>query len=154
MADRDGERVGCVIGLRWLRQPEQRPDHSLHLVLGCASRAAHGHLHGLGRVVEARHLALRGGEHRNAASLADADRRAHVLSEVDVLERHCGRLVPRHELSECGMDTCQPQFGRILAGCLDDPAIDRAHLRSREPHDSESRVRHPRVNSHDHEHGY
>ncbi len=94
VADRDGERVGRVVGLRRLREPEQGPHHALDLLLGRRPGAADRHLHGLRRVVEARDAALGGGEERDAPRLSHADRRAHVLAEVDVLEGECGRLMP------------------------------------------------------------
>ena len=66
-----------------LRQAEQGADHALDLVLGGRRRSADRHLDRLRRVVEAGHAALGGGEQRHASRLADGDRRAHVLAEVD-----------------------------------------------------------------------
>ena len=99
VADRHRERVGGVVGRRRLGQPEQRRHHPLDLALVGRARAADGLLHGLRRVVEAGHAALGGGEHRDAARLADAQRRAHVLAEEEVLERHRLRLVPVDQLA-------------------------------------------------------
>ena len=154
VADRDRERVGGVVGLGRLGEPEQRADHLLDLVLGGGAAAADRHLHRLRRVVEAGDPALAGGEHRDAARLADGDRRAHVLAEVEVLERDRGRLVPGDQLARARRG-CAPGAARRArpAG----PRSRRRRWRSsarRHAHDAEPRVRHARVYAHDDDHGY
>ena len=135
-------------------EPEQGADHLLDLALGGRAAAADGHLHRLRRVVEAGDPALGGGEHRDAARLADGDRRAHVLAEVEVLERDRGRLVPGDQLLELGVDAGEPGLERQVRRRLDHAAVDGGHLAAGHPDDAEARVRHARVYAHDEDHGY
>ena len=83
-----------------------------------------------------------------------ASRRAHVLAEVDVLERERRRLVPGDQLLELGVDRRQPALERGVRRRLDHAAVDGGHLPSGKPDDAETRVRHARVYAHDEDHVY
>ena len=87
VADRDRERVGGVLGVRRHLERQQRLDHARDLVLVGAARAADGVLDLLRRVGDDVEAALAGGEHDDAARLADGERARGVLAEVDVLHR-------------------------------------------------------------------
>ena len=97
---------------------------------------------------------LGGCQHDDTAGLADGNRRAHVLPEVDVLERHRGGAMPREELREILMDLPEPTLERLVRGSLDDTAVDGGHLASRDAHDPEARARHARIDPHDDYHAY
>ena len=135
------------------RQAEQGADHALDLLLGRRAASADRHLHRLRRVVEARDAALGGGQQRDAAGLADGDRRAHVLAEVDVLERHARPAGARRSARRARRG-CAPGGARAgsPARRLDDAAVDRAHLAARHADDAEPGVRHARVDAHDDDH--
>ena len=152
VADRHRERVGGVVGVRRAREAEQRPDHVLDLRLAGGAIAADRHLHRLRRVVEAGHVVLRRGEHRDAARLADRGRRAHVLAEVEVLERKRRRLMPADQLLELRVDPREPRLQRPARRGLDHAAVNGTHLPARNPDDAEAGVRQPGINAHHNHH--
>ena len=100
-----GPRLGSA-------QPEQRLHHPRDLLLGRAAVAADRALDLLGRVAEARHAALAGGQHHDPARLADRERGAHVLAEVQLLERHRVGLVLLQQLLHGRVDVGQPALLR------------------------------------------
>ena len=73
VADRDRQRVGRVVGPRQRLEREQRLHHPPDLVLVRAAGAADRALDLLRRVGAARDAALAGGEHDDAARLADGE---------------------------------------------------------------------------------
>ena len=152
VADRDGEGVGGVVGLRRSRQAEQGADHSLNLLLGRRAASADRHLHRLWGVVEARHAALARGQQDHAPGLTNGDSRAHVLAEVDVLEGDRHRLVPGQKLGERLMDAYEAALGGLASRRLDDAPVDRAHLAARDADHTEPGARHARVDAHDDHH--
>ena len=107
MADGDRERVGGVIGARLVLEREQHLDHPRHLVLLRASAAAHRALDLLGGVAAQGKPALAGGEHRHAARLPDGEGGAHVLAEVELLERKRVGVVLVEQLLD-GARGCRP----------------------------------------------
>ncbi len=123
MADRHRERVGRVVGPRLLRQAEQRLDHARHLILLRAAAAADRALDLLRGVAGTRQPALAGGEQHHAARLPDGERRAHVLAEVQLLQRHRIRLVLRQQGVHRGVDLSQAALRRELRARADDAAV-------------------------------
>ena len=154
VADGDREGVGGVIGGRRTRQPQQGSDHLLNLALGGRAAAADSHLHRLRAVVEARDLALGGGEHDDPPRLPDGDRRAHVLAEVQLLEADRDRLVPADQLLDGGMDPLQALRRSLIGRRLDDASVDRVHAAACHAHDAEPRARDAWINAHDDDHSY
>jgi hypothetical protein len=104
VADRDGEGVGRMVRARWLWQAQERADHVLDLCLLRRAAPANGHLHRLRCVVEAGNVVIGGRKHRDAAGLPDGERRAHVLAEIQILERNCSGLMPADQLLELGVN--------------------------------------------------
>ena len=125
MADRDGERVGGVVRPRQLEQPEQRLHHARHLLLVCAAAAAHRPLDLLRGVARARDGALARREHRGAARLTDGERRTHVLTEVQLLERKRIGLVLVDQHLDGRVDIGQAPLLRRLGAGADDAAVER-----------------------------
>ena len=126
MADRDGERVGRVVGPRQLGEREQRLDHPLDLVLVGAAGAADRALDLLRRVGRARDPALAGGEQHDAARLADGERRARVGAEVEVLDRDGVGPVLVEQLADARVDRGQPRAGvDAPAEVCDHAAVER-----------------------------
>ena len=69
--------------------------------------------------------ALAGREHHDAARLPDGERGAHVLAEVELLERHRVGLVLVEQRRDRRVDLGQPPLVRRLARRLDHAAVER-----------------------------
>ena len=152
MADRHRQRIGCVVGPRLLAQPEQRLDHARHLILLGAAVAADSTLDLLRRVAGARDAVLAGREHHHAARLPDGERRAHVLAEVQLLERHRMRLVLVEQGVDGGVDLGQATLRRELRAGGDDAAVQSQQPPAAARHDAVAGVRETGVDSKD-DHG-
>ena len=102
-----------VVGQRVVGQAEHRADHARHLLLGRAAGAADRLLDLLRRVGRARHAALAGGEHHDAARLADREGAAGVGAEEQVLERDgVGLVRARCSVADLVVDRGQPPLQR------------------------------------------
>ena len=96
VADRDGQRVGRVVGRRQARSARAGAGPSAAPGLLGAARAADGALDLLRRVGRARQPALAGREDDDAARLADGEGGAGVRAEVEVLDgQRLGRVASR-----------------------------------------------------------
>ena len=80
---------------------EQRADHALDLVLARRAAPAHGELHRLRRIGEARDVAPARAREHGAARLPDGERAAHVAAEVDLLDRERVRARARRAARRC-----------------------------------------------------
>ena len=127
VAASDGESIGSVVRRGRLWQAEQARNHALHLALRGGAGAAHRFLHRLRRVVEAGNRVPGGGQQGHAAGLTHAQRRAYVLSEEEVLERHRIGLVPADQLSERLVQPAEPLLDTQVGRGLDHPAVERHH---------------------------
>ena len=78
-----------------------------------------------GRVADARHAALAGGEHHDAARLADGEGAARVRAEVQLLERHRVGLVLAEQRVHRVVDLGEPPLRRQAGGRLDHAAVER-----------------------------
>ena len=108
-----------------LGEAEQRLDHARHLVLLRAPAAADSALDLLRRVARARQPALAGSQQHHAARLPDGERGAHVLAEVQLLERHrIGRVLVEQRV-DGGVDLRQAPLGREFRGGRDHAAVQR-----------------------------
>ena len=126
VADRDRERVGGVLGVRRHLERQQRLDHARDLVLLRAPGAADGVLDLLGRVGDDVQPALAGGEHDDAARLADGERAAR---------RSCRSRCPPsrstlHEvlveqLADATVDRGEADLRRGFRAGRDDAAVER-----------------------------
>ena len=148
VADRHRERVGGVVGRGRLGQAQQGPDHPLHLALAGAAGAADRHLDRLRGVGEAVDPVLGGGQHRHPARLADGHRRAHVLAEVDLLDRHRLRLVPGDQLAQRAVDPLQAPLHRLIRRGLDHAAVEGNHVVALYADDAEAEICGTRVDAH------
>jgi diguanylate cyclase (GGDEF)-like protein len=150
VADRDGERVGRVVGARRLGQAQQRLHHPLDLVLAGAAAAADGALDLLGRVVRARHAALAGGHEDRPARLADGESCANVLTEIQSFEGDRIGLVldeqVRHPLVQDG----QAPLGRHARARLDHAAVERGEPPGPAHDDAVTGVRQAGIDAEDH----
>jgi hypothetical protein len=61
--------------------------------------------------------------------------------------------MPGHQLREAFVNLGQARFNVLPREHLDDAPVESAHLASGDAYDAEARVRHARVNPHDHDHG-
>jgi len=86
VADRNGERVGGVGGLRNFIEPEQARDHLLDLVLLGLAVADDGGLDGQRRVLGDFEAGGGGGEHGDAADLSELQGGLHVERVEDVFD--------------------------------------------------------------------
>ena len=152
VADRDRERVGGVVGPGLCGEPEQRLHHPRDLLLAGAAVAADGALDLLGRVARARNAALPGGEHRHAARLADRERGAHVLAEVELLERHrVGLVLAQQRVHRPWMSASRRSVG-VCADVLDDAPVERHETPGRAGDDAVAGRREPGIDA-EHDHG-
>ncbi len=125
VADRDRERVGGVVLARLLLEREQRRDHPRDLLLVGAPAAAYRALDLLRGVARTRQSALAGGEHHDAARVTDGECRAHVLAEVQLLERDRIGLVRGDQLLDLVVDVRQSPLARQRGRRLDHTAVER-----------------------------
>ena len=86
VADRDGERVGGVVGARRLVEGEDRLHHPLHLPLVGVAVAADRLLDPVRRVLDALDAGGRRGDEHGAARLSDGERDAGVGADVRLLQ--------------------------------------------------------------------
>ena len=112
---------GCGDG----RQRQQRLDHPRDLVLVRAAGAADGVLDLLRRVGDDVEAPLAGGEHDDAACLADGERARDVLAEVDVLHREDRHEVLVEQLADAPVDGGQADLHRSFRAGRDDAAVER-----------------------------
>ena len=148
LADRDRQRVGCVVGRGWLGQPEQPGDHAPDLILAGAPVAAHRPLDLLGGVRARRDAALAGGQQHDAACLADGERRPGVRAEVQLLDRHRVRTVAVDSFTTWPWISARRRSSRTPAGVSITPAASMA-ASVRSPRPRRSRCWRCRVDSND-----
>ena len=86
MADRNGERVRCVMRGRLRGEVKKRFHHLLYLLLLGASVAADRLLHGRWRVLGGGDLRARASDEDGAAGLPNDERGARVAPYVRLLE--------------------------------------------------------------------
>ena len=123
MRDGDRQRVGGVRALRiGLRQ--QHAEHHPDLVLVGMARADHGLLHLVGRVFGDGNSGHRRRQHRDAARLAELQRRHAVLVDEGLLDRGLARIeLAEHPRKPC-MDRHEPLGQRQVLARLDRAAGD------------------------------
>ncbi len=140
MTDGHRQRVGGVIGSRLLGEPEQRLDHTRNLILLGAPAATDRTLHLLRGVARARNAVLAGHEQDHAAGLTNGERGAHVLAEIQLLERHRVGFVLAHQRIDSVVDLGQAPLRRRLGTCADHAAVQRQQARAASLDDAVARV--------------
>ena len=121
----DRERIRGMVWAGLLGQAQQALHHPRDLILLRPPASADGGLDLLGRVAGARHAVLAGGEHDHAAGLADGERAARVLAEVQLLERHRVGLVLAQEAIEGFVDVGEAALLGEAGRGVDDAAVER-----------------------------
>ncbi len=124
VADRDGERVGGVIGLRHLVEREDRLHHPLHLPLVGAAVAADRLLDPARRVLDALDAGGRRGDEHRAARLPDGERDAGVGADVRLLQGDGIRGVQADQLRHPLEDREQPPVHALPRRCSPPPVAD------------------------------
>jgi len=122
---RNRQRIGRVIGPRLLRQAKQRLHHAGDLILARTPVAANGGLDLLGGVARAFKAALPRRQHHYATGVADRECRAHVLAEVQLLERNRVGLVLAQQRVHRSVDVSEAPLLRNPGTCLDHAPVER-----------------------------
>lgn len=100
MTDRERERVSGIVWLRNLRQPEERFDHQLHLMLLRAPITDDGAFNFERRVFSDWNTSPAGDEHRNAADLAKFESALHIERRENIFDGDLMRLKPSDQIFE------------------------------------------------------
>src|SRR4051812_3952041 len=125
VADRDRQRVGCVVRRRHRLQAEDRRHHPLHLRLLGAAVAADGLLDGRGRVLSALEPERGGRDEHGAARLPDGERGAVVDADERLLEDDRTRRVLLDQLDHAVENRLEPNLRTLAGGGLPPPEVDR-----------------------------
>ncbi len=134
-----------MVGRRLLGQPKERLDHPRNLLLAGASISAHGGLHLLGRIAGAGHMMLARGEHYDAAGMPDGERGAHVLAEVELLERDGVGPMLLEQRIHARVYVRQAELMRGVRARFDHSAVQRDHPPASACNDAIAGVGKPRV---------
>ena len=145
MAEGHSKSVSRMVRLRRLIQSQQLADHHLNLLFASTTCSSDSTLDHLRRVVEAADLLLGRSKHDHAPSLSDLHRTTYVLAEIEIFQRHCGRLVPVEQLNHGSVDQVESLGQRHLGGGLDHPSVESNGLALRPPHDAEAGICDPGI---------
>ncbi len=140
VTDRYRQRVSGVVGRRKIGKRQDRLHHSLYLVLRGPAGATYRRLDLLRRVPGARDVLLPGGQHDDTASLADRERAAGVLAEIQFFQRHCVRRVAQDQVHDLLVDLREAALGRSVGARLDDAAVQRDEATAASANDAEAGV--------------
>ena len=148
VANRDRQCIRRVFAVE--NGPRQKGlHHHLDLVLVAMSRAGHGFFHQVRRIFGNAQARLRGNQKRDAARLAQLQRRAGVAVDEGVLHGGFLRGVLRHHQRQPVMQLAQPQRQLRLGVGLDRAGGDEHQLVARALDDAPARVAQARVDADD-----
>ena len=113
------ERVGRV-GTHGAANAQERTDHPLHLLLGCAAVADYGHLDFGRRIFRHPETMLGCRQQCDAARLSKLQRALGVAREKHLLETHSRRLLTLDDFPQSAIDQAQALGQAGIWGNRDD----------------------------------
>lgn len=150
MADRDGQGIGGMVGDRIRRQRQQHLHHADHLVLGRTATAADGTLDLLRRVVVAGDAPSTGSGENGTPRLADRERGADVLAEIQRLQSDRVWAVSIEQHGHALLKLGEPQLGGCARACADDAPVECDEAPGATTDDPVPEVRQPGIDAEDH----
>lgn len=121
VAESNRNRICRVIRLRNMVEPEQRPDHLLHLMLFRSPIADNRLFYLIRSVLEHRQIGLRRDEQYHASRVPDRERRSRVLCKEQLLHRSHFRAVFPDQRAQFRVDPEQSKRQRGIRRSRNSP---------------------------------